>query len=169
MGAIMTSKTCRALVLIAVAGILSRHSWAMDVREFHDGEEGLLHYLRDTVALAGRLNGDNVVELRNRLDNIYSDWLLRFDPLIERRVLTAIEHFALGAGSPADRHEAMIAIGVMRNPSSLNTLDRAAADPDPDVRKYALQAADEIKRASTEERTYEERIRFWESLKQRTK
>ncbi len=134
------------------------------MREFNDGKEDLLHYLRDTVQLAGHVNGDNVVDLRNRLDNIYSDWLLRFDPLIEHRILEALERMMLEATAAGDRLEAAIAVGTMRSLSSLPALERAANDPDPDVRKYAKEALEKINQASITERSHDERIRLWESL-----
>src|SRR5262245_29109512 len=88
-------------------------------------------------------------------------------PLIERRILASLERMALDAPLPRDRYEAIMAVGIIGYDGSLPTLERAVKDADSDVRKHASEAIDQINSASTGERSYDGRIRFWERLGKR--
>lgn len=122
----------------------------------HGGED-LVVYLSETNALSENLRGENVLELRNRLDNIYSDWLLRFDALIEADILSSLQRMAVEGSHQYYRWEAVIAIGIIRNPTALPVLKQAAAeDENARVRKYALDAMRMIEEAATQKRSYEQ-------------
>ena len=105
--------------------------------------------------------GEQILELRNRLDEIYSSWLLRFEPVIEREILSVLEKLALEGESSYVRMEAVMAIGSIGRADSLPVLEKAAQDPDELVRKYARKAIEKIQNPNSR-RTYDDVIEVLE-------
>jgi hypothetical protein len=106
--------------------------------------EDLLVYLSDTADLAAHITDDSVLDLRNRLDNIYQTLMIRLDPTVEERVLRSLEQAATQSRSVYVRMEAVMALGAVGNPSALPTLERACNDSDDSVRRYASEAIRDI-------------------------
>jgi len=142
------------LFILLLFGLLPSLADALDFPEFYSEvkKEHLTQYLNKTVTLAEEISLDphnkknlNILELRNRLGNIYSFWNLTYRKEIEDKLLLNLENILLKNTNSYNRMEAAMALGTTHNKRSIPTLTKALNDENDLVRKYAKQSIERIK------------------------
>jgi len=112
---------------------------ALDFPEFYSKvkDEHLVEYLYKTTVISEKISigevkneGKYILELRNRLGNIYSFWNMKYRNEIEIKLLNELHKILNTNNSPYVRMEAAIAIGIIRNKDSLKALNAALNDKD---------------------------------------
>lgn len=130
---------------------------AVDFPEFYSSvkKEHLVQYLHKTISLADTIALDSnnkkeadILELRNRLDNIYSSWNLTYRKEIEKTLLNNLENILKSNKESYIRMEAATALGIVHNRSSIPSLNDALSDNNHLVRKYANESIEQIKASS---------------------
>jgi hypothetical protein len=129
-------KTSFNLLLVVTAFLSGSILRAVDFAEFYSEPKkvDLLTYLADTVTMTERLAaGDkkvDAVEMRNRIEQIYDFYMLRFAPEIERKVVGNLEKAAGSSMSGYPTTElrfALNAISRKRGNSYKESLDLMAS------------------------------------------
>jgi HEAT repeat protein len=152
-----------SLISFILAAMIS--SAEVNAKQNFEQHIELLHYLNRTLVIAQELAAGKVtetkenaatLELRNRIENIYSLWLLRFRPDLEKQLLEKLHEIASTHIEAYVRMEAVIALGAIGSMDSAVVLRRAEKDKSEMVRKYAHDSLGRIGSPAT--KNYDESI-----------
>lgn len=141
-------------ILLLITCLLPSLAKAVDFPEFYSNvkNEHLVQYLHKTTTLAEAIALDpnnkkdiEILELRNRLDNIYTFWNLTYRKEIEEALLDNLENILESNKEAHIRMEAAMSLGIVHNSSSITSLTKALSDENNLVRKYANQSIEQIR------------------------
>ena len=142
------------LILFTVIVSLSNFSiaQAVEYKNFVSDappHENLVQYLTETTELSNSLAHDQltdkeacdqVLKLRNRLDNIYTAWHLQLRSNLQQLLLQNLYTTLRSHSQAYVRLESAISLGIVGDASSIPFLKQATHDPDDLVRKYARES-----------------------------
>lgn len=120
-------------IVVFLAFFLASTAWALDYPEFKSGvkHETLLQYLAKTVQMSDILKAGgkaDVTDMRNRVDAIYSEYLLRFAPRIEERVIENLKMISKNHPESYVRDEAQIALKIIQKKRGISSYDEAVTN-----------------------------------------
>lgn len=127
--------------------------------------ENLIEYLSDTLELSDNLVKKNglkkyrIIDLRNRLDNIYSMWLVGYRDDLETELLNNLYQILSNAkNSSYQRVQAVMAIGIVGNQKSIQVLEKYKTDSVEDVRNYVTKNIDRLKNGEPTHKSHKDVI-----------
>ena len=145
-----------------------------EYRRLLNKNQTVLIFLRDTLRLPDKLAKDDlsrrdlseaILGLRNRLEMMYSLWLIRYSPDLERRLIDNLHSVLKNSGDNYVRREAIYSLGILRSKSSLPVLYALRDDQDNTVRRHVLEAIEEIQNPDPVWRTYEDIEKLFDDLR----